>query len=92
MIRPKSNISIKLYREPGWAGNMQIYILKFNGDIVNSLIHIKKNWTCTGREKSGLAAFTYEIHQCKLIETSIQANSMMSLVKSYSDDKVMNGT
>ena len=27
----------------------------------------------------------------KLIETSIQANSMMSLVKSYSDDKVMNG-
>lgn len=84
-------MEIKLYREPGWAGNMQIYILEFNRDIVNSFSFILKKLNMYRKREIRLGSLHMKYISVKLIETSIQANSMMSLVKSYSDDKVMNG-
>lgn len=71
------------------GGNMQIYILEFNRDIVNSFILKKIEHVQEERIQAWQHSHMKYI-SVKLIETLIQASSMMSLVKSYSNHKVMN--
>ena len=69
---------------------MQIYILEFNRDIVNSFFHIKKIEHVQEERIQAWQHSHMKYITVKLIETLMQASSMMSLVKSYSDHKVMN--